>query len=233
MDCEDCAKKIKLALLKIQGVKSLQIDVPTNTAVIQMERHIGADELNSALKGTNFILQDERMVQAGGTDVQKNSFKNFLPLIFIFGVIFALTAGVLIYDGRWDIMNAMRIFEGIFFIVFGGFKLLNWRGFVNAYETYDLIASKSRLYGYSYPILEILLGVGYIAGYNLPAVNIATIILMSISALGVFRALMDKRRVQCACLGVVFKIPMTKITLFEDVLMIIMALAMLLWAHLV
>jgi len=39
--------------------------------------------------------------------------------------------------------------------------------------------------------------------------------------------MLAKRRFQCACLGAVFNLPMSRITLFEDTLMIGMSGAML------
>jgi hypothetical protein len=50
---------------------------------------------------------------------------------------------------------------------------------------------------------------------------------MLISALGVANELRKKQTIMCACLGTVFKIPMTYVTLFEDLLMASMALYML------
>lgn len=51
--------------------------------------------------------------------------------------------------------------------------------------------------------------------------------MLGVSAIGVAQALMAKRKIVCACLGAVFKIPITKVTLLEDVLMFLMALGML------
>jgi hypothetical protein len=51
---------------------------------------------------------------------------------------------------------------------------------------------------------------------------------MLISAAGVARELLKKNRIPCACLGMVFVLPMTTVTLLEDLLMAVMATAMLL-----
>lgn len=228
MDCEDCAKKIKNFLSKIKGIKSVQIDVPSNVAIVQMETHIGVDELNDALKGSEYMLRDERMVQTGGITQKSPFLSKFWPLILIFSFIYTLTILAVSVSGEFDWVYAMRMFEGFFFIIFGGFKMINWAGFVNAYQTYDIIARYSRTYAYAYPLIELGLGVGYLTGFNLTLVNWITIFVMGISAVGVLQALMNKKEVQCACLGVVFRVPMTKVTLLEDILMIVMASAMLL-----
>lgn len=53
---------------------------------------------------------------------------------------------------------------------------------------------------------------------------------MAVGTVGVARALPARRKIRCACLGAVFKLPMSYVTLAEDVLMAGMAAAMVLAA---
>ncbi len=122
---------------------------------------------------------------------------------------------------------AMQMFMAGFFLVFGAFKVVNIRGFVDAYSIYDLVAKRIRVYGYVYPFIELLLGIAYLVSWNLYITNIITVVVMTIGALGVFNELRKGNEVPCACLGTVFKIPMTWVTLIEDLLMAGMALGML------
>lgn len=96
-----------------------------------------------------------------------------------------------------------------------------------AYKKYDVIAKKSTTYAYVYPIIEIGLAVAYLSSWNIFYINIFTLIIMLVSAYGVWLKLKEKEEIPCACLGTVFKLPMTKVTLFEDLLMAVMALGML------
>ena len=50
---------------------------------------------------------------------------------------------------------------------------------------------------------------------------------MLVGAAGVLKALLDKRAIRCACLGTALNLPMTKVTLVEDLTMASMAAAML------
>ena len=50
---------------------------------------------------------------------------------------------------------------------------------------------------------------------------------MSVGAIGVARTLLRKDRIQCACLGTVFNLPMSRITLVEDLLMAGMSAVMI------
>lgn len=151
--------------------------------------------------------------------------RNFLPLIIIFAVIIAFVWIKQWYQG-YEFHAAMYDFMGAFFIVFGGFKIINLQGFVSAYAIYDIVAQRIPAYGYVYPFLELGLGFLYITRSFLMYANILTIILMIVSAIGVTLELRKKTTIVCACLGTVFKIPMTYVTLFEDILMAIMALLM-------
>lgn len=154
------------------------------------------------------------------------SLKNFLPLIIIAAAIIVLTALHQWYYG-FDGMTAMRIFMAFFFLVFGFFKIINLKAFAKAYAEYDVIAKRFYAYGYIYPFIELGLGVAYLTNFMPTLTNLITLIVMLISAWGVFVELRKGRTIVCACLGVVFKLPMTWVTLVEDVLMALMALAML------
>lgn len=155
------------------------------------------------------------------------TFKDFLPLILIFFIIIAFTFSRQIIHG-WDLHRAMRDFMASFFIIFGGFKLLNLHGFAQAYSMYDIIAQKSIAYAYAYPFIEVGLGFAYLFNIYPMATNIITLVLMIVSSIGVARELRKKKTIVCACLGTVFKIPMTYVTLAEDLIMAAMALIMLL-----
>ena len=51
---------------------------------------------------------------------------------------------------------------------------------------------------------------------------------MSISIIGVLQSVLNKKKIQCACLGAVFNLPMSTVTIIEDALMIVMSGIMIL-----
>ena len=126
--------------------------------------------------------------------------------------------------------ETMRFFMAGFFIVFAFFKLLDVSAFANAYAGYDLLAARWRGWGTIYPFVELALGLAYLASWNLQATLWITVVVMGFSALGVIRAVLSRRNIPCACLGTVFQLPMSTVTIVEDVGMVIMA-AMMLLAH--
>lgn len=157
----------------------------------------------------------------------KHTLKDFAPLISILVVIILFTVYMWNTADNPDPIFGMRIFMSGFFLIFGAFKLIKWKGFVRAYKEYDILAKKSTAYAYFYPLIEVGLGLAYFFAWNLLLTNIITLAIMLIGSYGVWLKLRQKEEIPCACLGVVFKLPMTKVTLFEDLLMAVMALVMI------
>lgn len=153
------------------------------------------------------------------------TFKDFLPLIAAVTLVLLATAGTLFFisDLLFEPVTTGRFFMGYFFLIFGIFKAWNISGFAKAFSMYDPLAKRSDQYAKSYPYLEILLAILYLFNVFLVIASIATIIIMSVGAYGVLQKLREKETIPCACMGAVFVIPMTWVTLAEDVLMAAMA----------
>tara|TARA_Y100000310_G_C20704257_1_gene833422 strand:+ start:24925 stop:25542 length:618 start_codon:yes stop_codon:yes gene_type:complete len=130
------------------------------------------------------------------------------------------------------IFDFMVLYMGIFFIIFSLFKMPDWKGFSAAFREYDLLAKVIKPYAPIYPLIELLLGVLFIVNYFVKDFFLAgtawiTLIIMSIGGIGVGIKLSKREKFQCACLGTWINVPLTKVTLLEDVLMVIMALILL------
>lgn len=151
----------------------------------------------------------------------------FIPLIVLTSIILLFVVARQIIHGI-HLMNGMYDFMAGFFILFSLFKIINLNSFARSYAMYDLLARQWYAYGYIYPFIELILGIAYLTRFHLEMANWITFALMIISSAGVYRALREKRELDCACLGTVLKLPMTYVTLAEDILMGLMALAMIL-----
>jgi len=181
--------------------------------------------------GMNLVMDGEKEKHEGHGHKeamhQDASWTRFLPLIIIFAVILLFVGVRLVWLGSFDLMIAMQTFMAGFFLVFGFFKVINLKGFADAYQMYDLLAKRSRFYALLYPFLELALGIAYLLSFQLLSVAIITLVVMGVSAVGVGNELRKKNQIVCACLGAIFKVPMTKVTFLEDVLMFLMALWMI------
>lgn len=127
--------------------------------------------------------------------------------------------------GDFSGLEYTRIFMGVFFLVFAGFKLLDLKGFAASYQMYDIIAKRIRIYAYLYPFIELGLGLGYFL--NVPFTDAATLVIMAIGAIGVARQLLRGSKIKCACLGTFIKLPLTTVSLIEDLAMGVMAAILL------
>jgi hypothetical protein len=114
----------------------------------------------------------------------------------------------------------MRIFMSGFFLSFSFFKLLDLRAFAESYAMYDIVARRWGGWGYVYSFIELGLGIAFAIGFSPLYTNLVTLVVMSVSIVGVLQSVLNKRKIKCACLGAVFNLPMSTVTIIEDALMI-------------
>ena len=168
-----------------------------------------------------------RAATAASGDDERGWLETYYPLLLIAAYISLASFAGTGHAGDFDVQAWMTNFMAGFFLVFSAFKFLDLRGFADAYATYDLLAKRWPGYGLLYPFLELGLGLAYLFRVAPTATHLATIFVMGFSSLGVIAALRAKRRIVCACLGTVLNLPMSTITLVEDLGMAAMATAML------
>lgn len=147
--------------------------------------------------------------------------------IYLVSVVTFLVIGD---NGPFKELNQVQAFAaqfmGVFFIVFGSFKLVNLKSFVHGFQMYDLIAKRSDLYAKAYPFVQIALG---LAMFLIPSFAFTHFVAMIVSGLalaGVLNSLMNKQKIQCACLGNVIKMPLATVSGIEDGSMFVISFLM-------
>lgn len=224
MTCSSCEAKVKSALLMVENVISVEVSKDDNSAIITMEKHIALDTLKKALPDKYAITSadhNETVQQA------KNWFSTYKPVLLIFFYITLVSGLVQLQNHHIDYMQWMRHFMAGFFIVFSFFKMLNLKGFSESYVMYDVIARKFPVWSYLYAFTELGLGISFLINFNPILINSITLVVMSVSIIGVLQSVLNKKSIQCACLGAVFNLPMSTITIIEDALMILMSATMI------
>ena len=154
--------------------------------------------------------------------------KSFKPLIIIFAFIIVFSVIASWWRQVFSYQSIMIDFMAGFFLVFGAFKLIKLSAFVEAYAMYDEIAKRAKAYGYIYPFVEIALGLAFLLRFEIVAVAWITLGLMIINSFGAYNGIRDKKVLMCGCLGTVFKLPMSYVSLGEDLLMAAMAVMIIL-----
>lgn len=228
MTCGNCASKVKSQLLMLPEVESANVTVNPPQATITMQRHIGVETLQGAIsKAGNYSIKADEHDHTHATMERKSSwFDTYKPLVLLFTFITGLSL-IGAFNTGFSAMKWMNLFMASFFIAFSFFKFLNLKGFADSYSSYDLLAKKLPIYGYVYPFIELFLGIAYLTGFNPLITNSITLVVMGFSSLGVIQSVLNKRQIQCACLGTVFNLPMSTVTIVEDLLMVAMAGTML------
>jgi len=256
MTCGGCRAKVQGLLSGVEGVRDVRVDLEKGEAVVEMDRHIATERLRAALKDYPKYRLEEihgspdgghrkmriepgtRKEEIGGIvpereDTETKSWGvTYRPILLIFGYILGGTLLVEAAAGAFVWMRWMGHFMAAFFLVFSFFKLLDIQGFAESYRMYDVVARRWPAWGVLYPFVELLLGVAYLVGAWPMAVSTVTFVVMGVSLAGVLQSVLNKRRIQCACLGAVFNLPMSTVTIAEDGLMIVMSAVMLTYTFL-
>lgn len=230
MTCKGCVAKAKSELLKLGDITEAEIQLEAPQATITMQKHIPLPVLQQALnKAGNYHISEDNTVMphTNGTTAEASFIKTYKPLLLIGVYILITTLLPEIISTTFDISRWMRHFMAGFFLVFSFFKLLDLKGFADSYSTYDIIAQKWYGWGFVYVFTELALGIAFLIDFNPLLTNAVTFVIMSISSIGVIQSLVHKRKIQCACLGTVFNLPMSSVTIIEDALMIAMSGIML------
>ncbi len=230
MTCGGCVAKAKSQLLKVSDITDTNVQLAAPQATITMQKHIPVAALQAALqKAGDYTISeaDGGMHHTTATEEPKSWLATYKPILLIGVYITGITLLIEAVSGSFDWETLMRHFMAGFFLVFSFFKMLNLKGFAESYSTYDVVAKKWMDWGYIYAFIELGLGVAYLVSWNPLLTYAITLVVMSISIIGVLQSVLNKRTIQCACLGAVFNLPMSTVTIIEDGLMIGMSGVML------
>lgn len=154
---------------------------------------------------------------------------SYQPVVALFAVGFLIAMAI-----TWLVLGtplAWRTFEwfiAVSMVLLGLQKLKDIESFSTMFLNYDLLAQRWVRYGYVYPFVETGAGLLMIAGVLTWLAAPAALIIGTIGAVSVFKAVyIDKRELKCACVGGDSNVPLGFVSLTENVMMVAMALWML------
>ena len=225
MHCMGCVNKVHQALVSHDYISEADVNLEKSRVKLNMTDLLQLQEIKSILKNVGeyevLELQDQ-------TNPKKSKLSTYKPLLLVIGFVL-LVSLLSSFKTSFHLMNWMTNFMGGFFIAFSFFKFLDLNGFSNSFATYDIIAKKWKGYGKIYPFIELGLGVAYLLALQSAITNIICILILSASTIGVIKAVWSKKQIQCACLGTVFNLPMSTVTIIENFTMISMAIISLIF----
>ena len=208
----------------LPNVTEVEVSKENQSATITMDKHIALSTLQNALDKRYSITATEHNETA---EQAKNWFSTYKPILIIFAYITIISIISATQQNQFHLMQVMNIFMAGFFLTFSFFKMLDLKGFAESYSMYDIVAKKIKAWGYVYAFVELALGIAYATNFQPLVTNLVTLVVMAISIIGVLQSVLNKRKIQCACLGAVFDLPMSTVTIIEDALMIVMSGIML------
>ena len=232
MTCGGCKTSVEKHLGSIQLVKNVEVSLEMEEVTVTLEHPVSFDILKKALpekfnlfeKSHKSSNQDISLISEKGQEDSK--VKQLQPLFII---LFYLATTVIFLNFKdWNSREMMFDFMGLFFIVFSFFKMLDLKNFPTSFSMYDPLSKKIPFYGWVYPFIEIALGLMFLMRFELNIALYVTIVILGITTFGVTKILMNKKNIQCACLGTALKLPMTEATLIENALMLSMSIFLVL-----
>jgi cation transport ATPase len=228
LTCSSCVEKVTTRLLSHHDITAASVTLNPPQAQISAQTAFSDESMNEWLKPLGKYRVQAAAAEVPAAALPQKSVETYRPLLLLLAYLLLVIAAVSMQNGSLDLPLAMRLFMGGFFVTFSFFKMLDLRGFADAYRSYDLVAKAWPRYGFIYPFIELGLGLAYLMHASPPWVNGITAVVMAVSLAGVLRAVASKRAIRCACLGTVFQLPMSTVTIIEDGLMLAMALITLL-----
>jgi copper chaperone CopZ len=227
MTCSGCEYKVQHLLGQIPGVAEVVANWQAGEITVKTDSPVPIEALVAALapypKYQIQPLLANAEKQAISEEKTKTWLQTYAPLLILFAYLVAVASIVQMASADTTGMVWMRTFMAGFFLAFSFFKLINLKGFADSYAMYDVVAKRWPAYGFMYPFVELGLGLAYALNYQPAFTNGFTFVLMSVSLAGVVQAVFTKRKIACACLGAVFDLPMSTVTIIEDLLMVLMA----------
>ena len=214
MTCANCARKVETTLQQLSADIKVTLDPPR--AIVPPA--LSAEALNTALSAVGKYSVSQSPPRSLLPEALTVWLSAYYPLLLIMGLI-AVTS---LAGQSW-----MMSFMAGFYIVFGTFKLLDVPAFANAYARYDIVAKAFKPWAYAYPFVEVALGFAFLFWFEMRAAAWIALILSLVGAIGVIQSVGRKETIQCACLGTVFKLPMSTVTIIENLGMAAMAAWML------
>ena len=224
MTCLNCKASIEDALKSFEAINEFTVDFKKKELVVNSKEPLTKSTVQNLLPKKYKIFE----IGISENPVNKefeSKIQQLKPLLLI--IFYITSASVLMHFKNWNWNEFMLDFMGLFFIIFSFFKMLDLNGFSQSFKMYDPLAKRIFFYSKIYPFVETLLGLMFLMRFEINIALISTLGLLSVTTIGVSKVLLQKKSIQCACLGTVLKLPMTEATIIENSIMIVMAIFMI------
>lgn len=161
-------------------------------------------------------------------DKKTTNFQAYVPLIvtlvvvIVFGITLSLVIGF-----SW--MSVMEYWMGGYFVAFGVQQALSLKQSAAMFRQYDPLAMRVPAYSYALPFIQIALGLAYFFMVWWLPVGLVALGVLTINVVGVDSIIRRQTVVRCGCLGESMNVPVGRVTLWENLIMIGMVVMMVVY----
>ena len=159
--------------------------------------------------------------------------ETYQPVIAVFAVTLAMALAVgWVGAGSLSVVRVLELFIAFSMCALGIQKLRDLLSFATGFVQYDVVAQRYVPYAYFYAYVETIGGVLMIAGLATWVIAPLVLVTSTIGAVSVFKAVyVEKRDLQCACVGGGSSVPLGFVSLTENLMMMAMSIWMMFGPH--
>ncbi len=150
-------------------------------------------------------------------------YKKAFIIIFIFLVISLIST----FGRGWGIKYFWQDFIAIFLIMSSGYKMFRYELFIKIFGSYDLIAKKWKPWPYLYPFIELVLGANLLLTNGSKFIYFLVATFCAVTGYSVVKQRSRHIQAMFACLDTSIRLPISLISLFESVILIITSIYLL------
>ena len=246
MTCQGCADTIEAGITASLKVKSATIVLEKSQLTIVADFSYDESSVDTVL-GSNYGIASAtdhskleiplNNISPATANLKTDSllstvveyFFSKKPIFVALSIVIITSFSLQLPSGRFDFNSWMMDYMGIFFLLFSFLKLLNVTGFSNTFKEYDIIAKYIPFFAVGYPFIELGLGLAFLSETFLFIAALGTLLFMTSQSIGVVKSLRHSEQIQCACMGSTVNLSISSLTLFENMVMIMMSIYMIVY----
>jgi cation transport ATPase len=226
MHCGACVRRVQNAFA--HSAEHVHVTLNPPRLMLDNPRTQDVQQLHAIATHTGYrITPVQAPLPMAAEPLPPADLARYKPLAILLAFVLLASLITPLREAAFSAHAWMHDFMGAFFMVFALFKLLDVRGFANAFAQYDPLAKRWPAYGLVYPFIELALGLAFLLYWQPVAAAAVAMVVLGITTVGVVRVLLDKQSIQCACIGTGFNLPMSTVTIVENTLMIAMSVWMI------
>lgn len=162
-----------------------------------------------------------------GMAVRDPEATSYRPVVAVFAVAVLLALAAAVAVAPFSVLRWVEWSIAFGMCLLALLKLQDVQQFSTMFLNYDLLARRYVPYAYVYPFVELGAGLLMVAGVGLWLAVPAALIVGTVGAASVIKAVyLERRELQCACVGGSSKVPLGFVSLTENLMMVAMALWM-------